>query len=967
MTVLPRAGRVRAAFAALLATVLTTASLVAGVVPANAEGASAVSTVNATSAGLTLSVSAAGLGEIPGAYVALIPQGGEAAVTDTSGFIAMEYVRPVVEGALATSLTAPAAKLDRTVAYEVIVWQQHTMPNASNIYARSLVNVSSGQWDTVFPPVTPEPGPTPDPTTAPVPTVVVSVPTVSATAGATVRIVGGDFGATTGAYAAIIEKGTEGAVGPDGGYAAFGFWMTPGAIAGGAFDKTLVVPNDQLAANKTYEFIIWQGHAAPNASTIYARGDVVFSDAQRATLFPAPAPTVTVSKTTGINPAGETVTVTGTGFLPSAPATSGTRPPLAGKFTGTYIAFGSFLDAWQPSLDAASTARKTFDTKWAVLAADMAAIGGVDKGAIALSPDGSFTTTLTLTKKDAEALAGGKWGVYTYPGGGAKYAPFETFTPITFAGTTTPPTPTPTPEPPVTPGLEGGSLRWGFSAPFANYITGTIAKGSITVAQGATRAGGAFQFGQAAGSTYNPDTAVGNVGYTGTVRYLGHGGLLDVSFSNPELRISTPGSAALYVTHGGARIHLANVALASGTTTRSGNTVTVSGAPTTLAAGGVSALQGNYAAGSALEPLTVVIGAPAAAPAGATGTVSAAPTPAALRAIPAAPPASTGIELDQASRDALEAGGEVTLTASGFGANEQDIAAVVYSTPTVLARNLTADASGVVQWTGSMPASLANGEHTFTLQGSVSRGVVFELARDTAVTLGSCEVSGATLSWGFMTSFRNYIEGVGGGGWELSGVEYQYPNYVWANGTGTVDVKAGTGLIAYGGSIRFTGHHGALDSTLANARIELAGERGYIVVDVIGTTQAGETVNAEAVRFAEFKVPADALDEDAAAIVLTDLPTTLTAAGAAAFGTYPEGEVLDTVSATIPVDASCVTPVEAEKPVAAAGGSEAVVSEGADPAPVWPWAVGGIALLLIAAAAWIVVARRKAAATEAAE
>ena len=111
MTVLPRAGRVRAAFAALLATVLTTASLVAGVVPANAEGASAVSTVNATSAGLTLSVSAAGLGEIPGAYVALIPQGGEAAVTDTSGFIAMEYVRPVVEGALATSLTAPAADI----------------------------------------------------------------------------------------------------------------------------------------------------------------------------------------------------------------------------------------------------------------------------------------------------------------------------------------------------------------------------------------------------------------------------------------------------------------------------------------------------------------------------------------------------------------------------------------------------------------------------------------------------------------------------------------------------------------------------------------------------------------------------------------------------------------------------------------------------------------------------------------
>lgn len=33
----------------------------------------------------------------------------------------------------------------------------------------------------------------------------------------------------------------------------------------------------------------------------------------------------------------------------------------------------------------------------------------------------------------AGALADGNWGVYTYPGGGSKYAPFETYTPISFA------------------------------------------------------------------------------------------------------------------------------------------------------------------------------------------------------------------------------------------------------------------------------------------------------------------------------------------------------------------------------------------------------------------------------------------------------------------------------------------------------------------------------------------------------
>ena len=60
----------------------------------------------------------------------------------------------------------------------------------------------------------------------------------------------------------------------------------------------------------------------------------------------------------------------------------------------------------------------------------------------------------------------------------------------------------------------------------------------------------------------------------------------------------------------------------------SGDTVTIAGAPTTLTASGVGIFQNNYPAGTALEPLTVTIGAPAAAPAGATGTVASAPAPA---------------------------------------------------------------------------------------------------------------------------------------------------------------------------------------------------------------------------------------------------------------------------------------------------------------------------------------------------
>lgn len=153
-------------------------------------------------------------------------------------------------------------------------------------------------------------------------------------------------------------------------------------------------------------------------------------------------PTVTVSQTMNLEDAGQTVTVEGSGFLPSAPSTTGTRPPLAGKFTGVYVAFGYFAEVWQPTANAPATARKTFDTKWAVNAEDMTTIGGVNAGAIEVKPDGTFSTQLWVSEEDVSALAsGGRFGVYTYPGGGAKYAPFETYTPMTFA------------QPPVAPGV----------------------------------------------------------------------------------------------------------------------------------------------------------------------------------------------------------------------------------------------------------------------------------------------------------------------------------------------------------------------------------------------------------------------------------------------------------------------------------------------------------------------------------
>ena len=657
-------------------------------------------------------------------------------------------------------------------------------------------------------------------TLTPPPSLDVSVPTVAQAESASVRVVGSDFGDIAGAYAAVIEKGTESSLTSGGGYVAFGYWMTPGAITGGAFDKTLVAPTDELDRTKQYEVIVWRGHSNPTAETIYARADVPISSTQWDILFPGSGPGV-----------------------PGVPGEPGVPP---------------------------------------------------------------------------------------------------------------------TPVVPATPGasVAGGSLRWGISSSFADYVTGTIAHGSITVSGGATRSGGLFQFGQASGSTFDPATGVGTVSYGGGVRFTGHGGLLDLSIANPEFRFTSPASAQLWVTSNGARTQLATVNVGVAARSVDGGAVTFADAPVTLTPAGSALFQGRY---GNLDPLTLTIGAPAAAPTGSTGTVAAAKvTTAASRTIPPTPPATTGIVLDSGSLAALSTGAPVTIRVDGFRAGETGIAVVVYSTPTVLATDLVADASGVVTWTGSLPATLADGDHTLTFQGSVSRGVTFTLARGAA--LGACVVDGASLRWGFKESFRTYIEGIAGGGWELDGVAYEYPDFVWTGGSGSLDTASDAlaGVVDFGGTIRFTGHDGALDTTLGVARIEFAGDVGYVVFDITGTTQSGESIAMTGVRFAEFAVPTDAVGPDA--ITLDGVAATLTAAGATAFGSYPEGEQLDPLTLEVPLPTDCkaeaaAVPIDEDEPLAApetdAAGSTT------DPLPVWPWIAGGVGLALVVAIGATIIVRRR--------
>lgn len=794
----------------------------------------------------------------------------------------------------------------------------------------------------------------------------------------------------------------------------------------GSFSVTFAVPG---ASPSIPQYAVY---------TSKAHGQGVADPSQNSTTAvayaPAPAaPTITVSKATELNSEGELVTITGSGFVPDAPATSGSRPPLAGKFTGTYVVFGKFADAWKPSQGIPSSARKTGDTKWLVHAEQLATIGGEAAGGAVLAADGTFSVQLRVEKNLDGAP--GNYGVYTYPGGGAKYAAFETFTPISFAPLATGLDFTTAPIDSVTEGgtvtlrakldspvagsvtfsssgstlgtvatdasgvatlavsslsagthslkavfaptdtaahssssatrtftvvakpvaIAAGSLSWGVKQSFRDYVTSPIAKGAISTS-GARSVGGAFVFGQASGSTFNG--ATGTSAYSGSVRFTGHGGILDLRLANPVVRVESASSATLLLSVNGATVPFATLALASASKRTADGAVTFSGVPAALTPQGAAAFVNGesqfYPAGTALDPLTFTIGSPSASTGGAQ-TVAA--FVAVANGVPPTPPASSGISLQGASADTLVEGDEVTITADGFKPNEQGIKVVIYSDPVILATDAAADASGVVTWTGRLPSGLT-GEHTLTLQGSVVRGIVLTIADRAMMTTrtAGCVATDATITWGFKEAFRSYISGaIAHGEWTVAdGATYDIPNFGWSGGTGSVDRESGQGLLAFTGSVTFTGHGGVLNTTISNPQLRFDdAESATLLLDVAGDTRDGVVVNQPAVEFATIDLGAAEVTADAGKHMITAAPAVLTPAGSAAFGTYEPGAELDPLAIGYTTDSDCAaaasTPTgEAEQPAKSAT------------SPGWlVWGIIAAALAAVAAVAWVLVARRR--------
>lgn len=513
---------------------------------------------------------------------------------------------------------------------------------------------------------------------------------------------------------------------------------------------------------------------------------------------------------------------------------------------------------------------------------------------------------------------------------------------------------------------EQGSLTWGVKASFRDYITGPIARGSISLSGGAASSGGGFRFGQS-DAAWDSESGTGTGSYRGAVRFYGRGGILDLTLSSPSIQITSPSSATLYVSANGSRVAIANVNLAAASKREVTGGVAYSAAPTTLTAAGANLFSYGssrfYATGTSMDPVSFVIGA-ASTMSGGGGTVAAFQetewTP------PATPPAKEGIEGDPDELKDLHAGSELTVWADGFQPNETDIKVVIYSDPTVLEGNLTADATGRATWTGLIPANLAPGAHTLTFQGSVNRGIVLTIGE--ARELDGCPVQDADLTWGFKESFRAYIDGsIANGEWTVSdGATYDTPEFGWADGEGVYDPQTHTGLVSFTGTIRFTGHDGLLDTTVANPQLRFVDENtAYLLLDVAGVTMedamAGNTGNpvvATAVPFVKLDLAGGDLQvADDGTVTATGIPSQITSEGYTAFPNYEAGTEFDPVSFTIPVT-DCATPTEAD-------GDTGTLENTGNTAPELTWLLCTAIAVLIAAGivvTIILVRRRRTAA-----
>ncbi|MFC1418312.1 HtaA domain-containing protein [Streptacidiphilus cavernicola] len=167
--------------------------------------------------------------------------------------------------------------------------------------------------------------------------------------------------------------------------------------------------------------------------------------------------------------------------------------------------------------------------------------------------------------------------------------------------------------------FSSGSLDWGIKASFRDYLASPGTGGAIAVTGGAAKnADGTFDF-KLAKASYDTTTHTVTSSFTGGLHITGHGGLLDITLA--DLHVDTSGSTATLTADvsskqmSGGTFSGDDVALV--TFTAGQDTFDGAATATKLTADGEKAFSGFYTAGTAMDPVKVLLKtatAPTAAP-----------------------------------------------------------------------------------------------------------------------------------------------------------------------------------------------------------------------------------------------------------------------------------------------------------------------------------------------------------------
>lgn len=250
-------------------------------------------------------------------------------------------------------------------------------------------------------------------------------------------------------------------------------------------------------------------------------------------------------------------------------------------------------------------------------------------------------------------------------------------------------------------------------------------------------------------------------------------------------------------------------------------------------------------------------------------------------------------------------------------------------TTTSGAQTGTATGTGAGTGTGtttSQSASTQTGSGATTSGGNTSTAASGAAGGAGSAAVCSAEtahgISNAKAAWGVKKSFQSYITGsIAKGSWSLSGVNHSGGQFHFNGQSGAVDAATKSGTIAFGGGIKFSGHHGILNLQITNLEIQFAGNSGSLVANVISSDTSGKVTNFGRVALANLSFNSlnvsDSQASGTANVALTD-------AGAKAFaGFYEPGTALDPLqfSANLSAKANCAGGQGSAAAQTAAGGN----------------------------------------------